>query len=208
TLPLLAFAFLSPFVPKISDRLGMEWTIFIALCFLTIGIIIRSLFGVGSLFTGTVLIGLAIAIGNVLLPAFIKMNFPLKMGIMTGIYVVSMNIFGALGSGLSVPFASFQGMGWQGSLGIWAILSFLAFLIWIPQLKTSWEKQEQTARASADDAPSGANVWRSPLAWFITMFMGLQSLIFYTLITWIPDLLQSYGYTSNAAGWLLFLLQF
>src|SRR5699024_9646402 len=99
TLPLLAFALLSPFAPKIVNWIGMEKTIFISLLILLIGIITRSLSGVLLLFFGTFLIGLAIAIGNVLLPAFIKYNFPLKIGIMTGLYSVSLNLFGGFGSG-------------------------------------------------------------------------------------------------------------
>lgn len=202
TLPLLTFALFSPFVPKIAARIGMELTIFIALGLLTIGIIVRSLFGVGPLFIGTTFVGLGVAIGNVLLPAFIKMNFPLKVGIMTGIYGISMNIFGALGAGLSVPFSSIGGFGWQGALGIWALLSFIACLIWMPQLS----KRQDTIEV--DDSPTTGNIWRSSLAWFITIFMGLQSLVFYTLMTWIPDILQTLGYSSSAAGWLLFLMQF
>src|SRR5699024_4038883 len=57
-------------------------------------------------------------------------------------------------------------------------------------------------------SPKGKSIWRSPLAWNITLFMGLQSLIFYTLITWMPEILQSHGYSSSTAGWMLFLMQF
>jgi len=207
TLPLLAFAFLSPLVPKIYERLGMELTIFIALIVLTIGVIFRSLFDVTTLFIGTALIGLGIAVGNVLLPAFVKMKFPLKVGMVTGIYVVSMNLFGALGSGVSVPLSSFRDIGWKGSLGVWAFLAFIALIVWLPQLKTRANK-EAMSEVAATGANTNGNVWRSPLAWCITIFMGLQSLIFYTTITWLPDLLQTYGYSSSAGGWLLFLLQF
>lgn len=204
TLPLLAFALLSPFAPKIANRIGMEWTIALSLILLTIGIVIRSLTGIGFLFTGTLLIGLAIAIGNVLLPGFIKMNFPLKIGLMTGMYAVFMNLFGALGSGLSVPISSIDGLGWQGALGFWGILAIIAFLIWIPQLR----KHYDTPKASVNNTQKDNNLWRSPLAWKITIFMGCQSLIFYTLITWLPDILHSIGYSSSAAGWMLFLMQF
>lgn len=204
TLPLLAFALLSPFAPKIANRIGMEWTIFFSLILLTAGLIVRSFFGVTLLFVGTVLIGLAIAIGNVLLPGFIKMNFPLRIGLMTGIYAVFMNLFGALASGLSVPISSISGIGWKGSLAFWCILSIVALLVWIPQLR----KQADSAKASDTPEKEKHNIWKSPLAWYITVFMGLQSLIFYTLITWLPEILQSHGYGSGAAGWMLSLMQF
>src|SRR5699024_2585233 len=121
TLPLLAFALISPFAPKIANRIGMEWTITLSLILLIIGIVIRSFGEIVFLFTGTFFIGLAIAIGNVLIPGIIKMNFPLKIGLMTGMYAIFMNLFGALGSGISVPFASTGNFGWQGALGVWGI---------------------------------------------------------------------------------------
>ncbi|GIN19932.1 MFS transporter [Siminovitchia fordii] len=203
TLPLLAFAFLSPFAPKIADRLGMERAILVSLILLTVGLIVRSTFGAGFLFAGTIMIGLAIAVGNVLLPGYIKMNFPFKIGVMTGIYAVFMNVFGALGSGLSVPISTIRGVGWKGSLAVWAILSAIAIFFWLPQLR----KRNKIA-VSATPTKKGRSVWRSPLAWSITLFMGLQSLMFYTLITWLPDILKSHGFSSNGAGWMLFLMQF
>src|SRR5690606_38515582 len=80
TIPLLAFAFISPFVPKLSKRFGMELTLFVALCLLTVGIVIRSAGSILFLVAGTFLIGVAIAFGNVLLPALLKLSFPLHVG--------------------------------------------------------------------------------------------------------------------------------
>ncbi|MED4400551.1 CynX/NimT family MFS transporter [Metabacillus fastidiosus] len=204
TLPLLAFALFSPFAPKIANKSGMERTIFFSLIVLIIGIIIRSLQGIIPLFTGTILIGLAIAVGNVLLPGFIKMNFPLKIGVMTGIYAVFMNLFGALASGISVPLSSFRSLGWHGALEAWAILAFIAVLFWLPQLRNNYI----VIKPASTPSQRGNSIWRSPLAWKVTLFMGLQSFMFYTMMTWLPGILQLNGYSSNAAGWMLFLMQF
>src|SRR5699024_2761124 len=203
TLPLLAFALLSPFAPKIANRIGMEWTIALSLVLLIIGIAVRSISGIGFLFAGTLFIGLAIAIGNVLIPGIIKMNFPLKIGLMTGMYAVFMNVFGALGSGLSVPISSIGNIGWQGALAVCGGLAIISLLIWIPQLS----KQRESQQANVEKRKNG-NLWRSPLAWKITLFMGGQSLTFYTLISWLPDILHANGYNSNTAGWIVFLMQF
>lgn len=204
TLPLLAFALLSPIVAKISNRMGMEWTMFLSLLLLMIGIIIRSLFGITFLFLGTSLIGLAIAVGNVLLPGFIKVNFPLQIGLMTGIYAVSMNLFGAIASGISFPISLLGNIGWRGSLGIWAVLTIAAIIFWLPQLRN----QKDPIHIGQEKSTQQGNIWRSSLAWYITIFMGMQSLLFYTLITWLPELLQSTGFSSSASGWLLFLMLF
>src|SRR5699024_9511717 len=133
TLPLLAFALLSPFAPKIANKLGMERTIFMSLCVLLIGLITRSLFGMFFLFLGTLLIGLAIAVGNVLIPGYVKMNFPLKIGIVSGYYVVFMIICVLLGSVLCVALSSIGGIGWKGLLVACFVLTIIKLIVWSPQ---------------------------------------------------------------------------
>lgn len=204
TVPLLAFAFLSPFAPKLARRFGMEFTLFISLILLTIGIGIRSFGGIETLFAGTILIGLSIAIGNVLLPSLIKHNFAQKIGMMTGIYAVSMNLCGAIGSGISIPISSVSGLGWTGALGCWGILSLLTIFIWLPQLRNRHKstKSQQTVQKG-----ESINLWRSRLAWNVTLFMGFQSFIFYTVITWMPEILEQKGLNTHDAGWMLSLMQ-
>ncbi len=89
-----------------------------SLVILTIGIGIRSFVGKETLFIGTILIGSSIAIGNVLLPSLIKYHFMKQIGMMTGLYAVSMNLFGAVGSGISIPISSSLGLGWSGLLDV------------------------------------------------------------------------------------------
>lgn len=202
TLPLLAFALFSPFTPKIAGRIGMEMTIGLSLIMLIIGMSLRSITGIEFLLAGTLLIGLAIAVGNVLIPAFIKIKFPFKVGLMTGLYAVFMNVFGAFGSGLSVPLSNIEGLAWQGSLFIWVILVVIALIIWVPQIRKRYVNQEVE-----DNTQNRTALWHSPVAWAVTIFMGGQSLAFYTAITWLPELLNSLGYGLSASGWLVFLMQ-
>ena len=202
TLPLIAFALLSPFAPKIANKIGMERTIAISLALLIIGILIRSAGAIELLFTGTLLVGLGIAFGNVLIPGIIKMNFPFKIGLMTGLYAIVMNVFGALGSGLSIPIATSGSFGWRGSLVIWSGLALITLLIWLPQLM-----KKHDAKKKINNQKIGGML-RSPLAWKITVFMGAQSLIFYTLITWLQTILTANGYDIHLAGWGVFIFQF
>lgn len=202
TLPLIAFALLSPFAPKLANKIGMERTIAISLILLIAGILLRSASGIELLFTGTLLIGLGIAIGNVLIPGIIKMNFPYKIGLMTGLYAIVMNVFGALGSGLSIPIATSGNLGWRGSLVIWGGLALITLIIWLPQLA-----KKHNAKKNTNNQRRGG-LFRSSLAWKITVFMGSQSLIFYTLITWLPTILMANGYDIHLAGWGVFIFQF
>lgn len=204
TLPLIAFALISPISPKLANRFGMERTILFSMVILALGIGLRSVTGVSTLFIGTALIGVAISFGNVLLPGLIKLTFPFRIGLLTGLYAVCMNIFGALASGVSVPLSNINMLGWQGSLGIWIVLTLIAIGVWMPQAKHP---------TSLPDYDSGeekekVNFWKSPTAWQITVFMGVQSLMFYTLLTWLPDILITKGFSSSDAGWMLSVMQF
>ncbi|USG63935.1 MFS transporter [Brevibacillus ruminantium] len=204
TLPLLAFALLSPVAPKISRRYGVEKTLFFSTFLLFVGVLIRAFHSVWTLFIGTALLGFAIALGNVLIPSLIKRDFPQRVGVMTGMYSMSMNLWAAIASGVSIPISQSTPLGWRGSLMCWAALALLALIIWFPQLKN---KQHGTtaANAGAKGIKSGY-LWKSPLAWKVTMFMGLQSLVFYVGIAWVPQILQS-TVSASASGWLLFLMQ-
>lgn len=204
TIPLIAFAFVSPFAPKIANRFGMKRTILVSMLILVIGIILRSMTGVVTLFSGTVLIGVGISFGNVLIPGLIKISFPLKIGLITAFYAVSMNLFAALASGLSVPISIIGNLGWQGSLGAWGILVLIAIIIWLPQLKN----QADLPKFDTNQTMKKTNMWKSKTAWQVTVFMGLQSLMFYTILTWLPEILQLNGYSASGAGWMLSIMQF
>ncbi|WP_019911893.1 CynX/NimT family MFS transporter [Paenibacillus sp. HW567] len=201
TLPLLAFALLSPFAPGLARRFGTANVLMLAMLALSLGILIRSSSGAAMLFLGTAMIGLSIAVCNVLLPGLIKGRFPERIGLMTGVYTVSMNLCAAAASGISVPLAQQSGLGWRGTLAIWFIVAALATLFWIPQLRNL--AQDSAGRKGQS---SGA-MWRSRLAWQVTLFMGLQSLLYYVLIAWFSVILVGRGMSSSHAGWILSLMQ-
>lgn len=204
TLPLLSFALFSPFVPKLARRFKVEQILLVSIILLTVSIILRSLSGTVTLFIGTALLGLAISICNVLIPSLIKREFPERIGMMTGVYSVSMNLCGAIASGISVPVAMGLGLGWQGALGIWGVLSFISILFWLPQMRN---RHQQSAVVHQQTSNDEVSLWRSPLAWKVTLFMGLQSLVFYVIIAWLPEILSQQGISSNQSGWLLSIMQ-
>ncbi|WP_339166970.1 MFS transporter [Paenibacillus sp. FSL R5-0341] len=204
SLPLLAFAAVSPFAPRLAKRLGLESALLIAIIIVTLGVALRLSPSVLALYTGTAILGCGIALSNVLLPSLIKRDFPLRVGIVTGLYSVSMNIFGAIASGMSVPVAGATSIGWRASLGMWALLSILALLLWLPQVAAGRQRMLYVATQS-EGTP--VRLRTSSLAWFITLFMGLQSLIFYTTITWLPEILAEQGFSPTSAGWMLSLMQ-
>src|SRR5690625_3036824 len=205
SLPLVAFAVLSPIVPKLGNRYTNKIIMLSGLILLFIGISLRSLSFVFFLFLGTLFVGLGIAICNVLLPAVIKDKFPAKVGLMTSIYSTAMGIFAATASGVSVPIASEAGFGWQGALLVWSIPAVIGIVIWSYLVKKPAASDAEEMKFVSN---TGNRMWKSSLAWQVAAFMGLQSFLFYVTISWLPEILHHYGLSLTAAGWMLSFTQF
>lgn len=202
TLPLLAFGLVSAFTPLVTRRLGIEWTLAAALLLLAAGILLRTAPSIALLYTGTLLLGIAIAFGNVLLPSLVKRDFPKRSGIMTSVYSSAMGLGAAAAAGVSVPLVAVGGLGWRGSLGVWAIPVGIALVAWLPQLKNrTVPRHTRSLKESLD------HLGRSRLAWNVALFLGLQSLTFYVILAWLPEILQSRGLGASYAGWMLSLSQ-
>ncbi len=205
TIPLMAFAFLSGMVPRFSRKYGMEFVLLLSLILLSIGLLIRPLGTIVSLFLGAALVGTAITVGNVLMPAFIKNNFPHKVGSMMGIYSVAMNLTAALAAGFSISLGTYTAMGWKGSIGIWLVLSLVTIFVWIPQVK---KKKVDPIKGNFAVEEQTVNLYKSGLAWAVTVFMGVQSLLFYCLAAWLPKVMQTWGMSVEDSGWILSYVQF
>ncbi|KAL3947276.1 MFS transporter [Lactobacillus hilgardii] len=202
TIPLLCFALISPFVNRLSRKFGMLTTIIAALIGLLIGSFIR-IYSFSTLLIGTLLIGGSIAILNVLSPTMVAEFYPRKIGLMTSAYTLSMTIFSALSAGLSAPISS--KIGWQPMLQWLVIFPILTLLIAFGS--RGRKHPQQSSRSSFNPTAQLKPVWRQPLAWYLTVFMGLQSFLFYTVLTWLPSIFISHGINQNRASLLLGLLQ-
>ncbi len=200
TLPLLAFGVVSAFTPVVTRRVGVEGALGLALVLIGLGTAVRASPSVALLFGGTVLLGVGIALGNVLLPALVKRDFAERSGPMTSLYSSAMGVGAAVAAGVSVPLAGL--LGWRGSLGAWAVLAAAALVVWLPQLR---RRVVPARRGTTLD--SLRTLGRSRLAWAVALYMGLQSLAFYVVLAWLPDLLQSRGLDAAGAGWMLALSQ-
>ncbi|MEH0109021.1 MFS transporter [Tersicoccus sp. MR15.9] len=229
-MPLLAFAVVSPVAAALGNRIGAARTVLGALILLLVGAGIRSLptddagvFGSAGLWVGSFLIGAAIAVGNVLLPSIVKREFPRHVPILTGAYSSVLGAIASVGAGLAVPLSHLrlpggEEAGWRLGLGAWALVVVPALLLWLPHLRTRTAAVDVGGGDTADGVRPGADVasddraprpsvWRSPLAWQVTAFMGLQSVNFYVIVTWLPTIERSWGHGAAESGWDLFAYQ-
>lgn len=200
SLPLLAFAAFAP-LAHFGRRLGIERTLVVALLLLFVGVLVRSCGSIPALFAGTLLLAAGIAVGNILVPGIVKRDYPERVKPLMTVYAVTLGLSAAIASGLAVPFAAWIPGGWQGALGVWAIPALVAALAWTPVALRNGKPMPHSRTVATIPA------WRSPLAWFVTGFMGLQSLYFYVAIAWLPSIFQSNGHDPAEAGLLITVFQ-
>ncbi|MGK3142251.1 CynX/NimT family MFS transporter [Pantoea sp. C2G6] len=201
-IPLMLFALLAPLAGWLGNRLGLERSLWGALCLITAGSLLRWQPAEVALWGGTLLLSAGIAAANVLLPPLIKRDFTAHTARYIGLYAATMSITASLATGVAVPLSQLSTAGWRLSLVVWALPGVVALLVWLPLLR-----RRPSASAPAAVAVTQRHPWRSTGGWQIALFMALQSLAFYTLIDWFTAFAQDSGFSQARAGWLLFWYQ-
>lgn len=196
-LPLISFALFSPIAPAVAARVGLDRTVWFSLAALMLGVLIRSIPIPGALWAGTAAVGAAIAFLNVLLPSLVKRNYPSRVSQLTGVYFAVQGAVAAAGAALVVPLAQGTTLGWRLALGIWAGVAVVAMVAYFPQIRGA----AGTARSTGTPALTYRSPWKSMLGWQVTVFMGLQSMPFFVLMSWLPSIEQSHGVSAVTAGW-------
>ena len=206
TIPVMAFASSSFVAPMLSRRIGLENTMILATSLLAVGIFLRVVHPqLGFLLAGTVLLSLAISLGNVLIPAVIKKYTPNHIGLVMGSYSMFLSVFAGFASGIAMWLVSLSN--WQFALAVWGWVSVAAGAAWLMvahlrlrQKISTHDAQVINQAVAQTGQPSRKSVWKIPMAWWISAFMGLQSLLYYTLASFLPSLLIDKGLNKAQAG--------
>jgi CP family cyanate transporter-like MFS transporter len=196
-LPLIAFVAMSPLVGLLAKSHRPERILFGGLIVLAAGIMLRSSGAPWALFAGTWLMGSGIATGNVLLPGLLKRHFTSQIARVTASYTLVMGLTSALASAIAVPLAQWHNNGWPVALGSVLLLPVVAMAIWLPLIPANTPPAISTA-----SAVKGRRIWQSALAWQISLFMGLNSLMYYAAVSWLSSVLVNAGFSHQAAGLL------
>ncbi len=191
TLPLLCFAGFSLIVPWVANRLAPMQVVAISLLVLAIGAIARVFGDYSMMVAGTLVLGAGIAVLNVLIPSLVKGLFPGQASWLTGVYTLVLTTCAAFSFYSAIPLRDYFG-DWHAPMYIWAALPLLALVVWLPMLKVSFKPAAPTNVSSS--------VWRLPRAWSLAFFMGLQSVQFYVLATWLPRIFMDAGLSDSESG--------
>ena len=202
--PVICFGVVSGFAASLSRRHGEERVLLAALVTLASGLVLRAAAPGALLFPGTAAAAAAIAVMNVLLSSLIKRRWPERAGFLIGLYITALSVGAITASLVAVPLWNGTGGSILLCLGWLAGPVALAALFWLPQLR----HVRETVPASSPAAPvsSRVAVHRYALTWQVTAFMGIQSLLYYAVLSWLPEILRTRGDSAATAGDLLALM--
>jgi MFS transporter, CP family, cyanate transporter len=201
-LPVVCMGAFAPAGAALARRVGQEAAVALALTLVAAGTLVR---GLGpsavALYGGTLVSGIGIALGGVLLPRVVKAWFPNRPGAVTGLYTAGLVTGAMLASAATVPLMNALGAGWPAAIAAWGLPAAAALAAWVPATRR--------LRTAAEPAPGPVRLpWRSGVAWRVTLYMGSQSLLYYAALTWLSPLYLAEGWTADRAGLLLGLFSF
>ncbi|BBE73368.1 MFS transporter [Oharaeibacter diazotrophicus] len=192
TLPVLCLGLFAPFAPRLAMRFGAERVVLVVLFLIAAGAALRALPLPAALLGGSMLAGAAIACGNVLLPGLVKRDFPDRAALMTGLYTMALCGGAAAAAGLTVPIERATGS-WSLALAAWALPAAAVLPLWLPL-------RPPAGAAGRHARPAVRGLLADPLAWQVTLFMGLQSALAYSVFGWLAPILRDRGVDPLTAG--------
>ncbi|CBH50542.1 MFS transporter, partial [Prescottella equi] len=194
-IPPLVMGLFAPLAVVARRRLGEERALFAAGAVLLVGALVR-MAGMPGLIAGTVIVSLATAVVNVLVPVFVRKRFaPERTGVMMGVYAMSMGAGSAVIAALMIPVWRASGESWPPAIGLAVIPALLALVGTVPQLRHA-SRPGIHAGATAHGRPKVLRTWT---AWSSTIFFGIQTLLFYATLAWLPSILVAAGLADGSA---------
>lgn len=198
SLPVLCFALGAPIAAWTIRLTGAERSIVVTLVGVLIGTVIRSTGSTAAAFAGTIVIGLALAIGNVVVPVLIRRDVPREYAqFVTGLYAAAMGIGSMLTALFTAPLAEL--IGWQLAITAWSVTLLVGLVVWMLRLRhvamesaavRAEEVAEATGAISAIEAGAARrrSAWRTPMTWLLAAGFAAQSFGFYAMVAWMPTM--------------------
>ncbi|GAA0429313.1 CynX/NimT family MFS transporter [Streptomyces luteireticuli] len=200
SVPSLCFALLGPAAPRLARRFGPASVVCGGLAAVAAGLALRPFAGGTAGFLLLSALALAgIAVGNVLMPVVVKRWFPDRVGPLTGLYSMALTGGSALAAASTVPLAGALGGGWRPGLAVWSLLALGAGAVWWGIAARDRAAPAAAVPAAEEPAP---RMVRSPTAWALAVFFGLQATGAYITMGWMPQIFRDAGVGAGTAGLL------
>ena len=197
-LPVLCFAVVAPGAAWMGRRVGLERAILLGCLGIAVGTVARALGGSSVLLLGTLVVGAAMTLGNVLVPVVVKRDFAARANAVTGLYTAALCAGAAATAALTAPLAAVSS--WRYGLAVWALLAVLAAVVWVMATRGRHEAPG-TLDAVSLRPTAASRVWRHPVSWAVALLLGAQSVTYYSVTAWLPTLLvDDVGLDLETAG--------
>jgi CP family cyanate transporter-like MFS transporter len=199
--PVLCMGLFAPAAIVFNRRFGLKPSIGFLLAVIGIFTLTRGFWpSYASLLISSFFIGIAIAIIGPMLSAMIKRDFPYRTASLIGVYSFGMGLGATLAAGLtSVVYAN---SGWPIGLAVWSALALLAIIVWVLMPTSSPAAPQETKEV----LPLSGSPWKNRKAWYMLLFFGFQSALFFSMLTWLAPIAIDKGMTVLAAGGVVTLM--
>lgn len=198
SIPILCFGLLTPLASLLIARTSIETSIFLTLTGALCGLVLRSCGGIAMTLSGTVILGAALTIGNIVSLMIIARDFPRQNRIMTGIYTSALNVGTMLTTAITAPLAAW--LGWRMALASSALFVLPALILWGMVITSPRTSTSPTERKDVKKAAT-TTLWHRPLVWLLIIAFATHLTVYYSLTAWLPDyFIQATGMRTTTAG--------
>ena len=198
SIPVFCMGLFAPLAVPFQKKLGYKWSINVLLAAIGLATVARIWFdSYIALILTSFVAGVAIAVISPMINAFIKARFPHRLAPVIGLYSLATGAGATISAGFTgVFFEKFNS--WQIALGLWGLLTIIAIVLW-----TFAAGSKEEAEENVEEDGQVRNPWKNKTAWFILLFFGFQTSLFFSLTTWLPSIAQEQGFPLVTASAVL-----
>lgn len=200
SIPVLCFAVCAPLAVALVRRAGTSFSLSVAILGIAAGSALRSVGGIETALAGTVVIGVSLAVANVVVPVVIAREYPpSRRTLMTGIYAAAINV-GTMSVTLTTAPLS-DVVGWRWATSGWAALGIVALVAWIGAHGVRGALAPSRAPDVVTPGPGATTSSRPPaIVWLLAVAFAGQAFSYYGMTSWLPSILGARGFPAAEAG--------
>lgn len=204
--PVICMGIFASLAPLLSRTFGLKATMYALILIVSVMTASRGIFpGYAVLLFTAFSIGIAIAVMGPLVSAMIKQNFSTQASGVISLYSFGMGVGASVSAGLTVVLFQ-RTESYTFALSSWSILGVLGLVFWFLAMKTQLEIPEVNPSLNSVVLKHSRSPWKTKKAWYFLLFFGLQSSIFFSVLTWLAPIVTSTGMTLLEAGSILSMM--
>jgi MFS transporter, CP family, cyanate transporter len=195
TIPVLCMGICAPVGPRIAARIGPATGFAVCLAaIIAFGVARAFAPSVPLLLLATLAIGIGIGSAGAIPSMIVAQRVPTRPALGTGAYAGGIVAGSTLAASFAVPLAGNDD--WRYALLIVSLLSIASLVAWLVLVGVG--RRDHVTGEVARRLPFG-----DPTAWMLVVVFGLQSILFYGVVAWLPNAFVERGWDETTAGALI-----